>query len=113
MTLDPTAVRVRLQARAAELTARDAALTKHLRQQDGRLEQDFSDRVAYVEMDEVLERLDEAARAELKRIDAALVRLDAGTYDTCVRCGDPIPAARLAAVPTTPLCTSCATALET
>ena len=44
----------------------------------------------------------------LAAIDAALARLAAGTYGTCVVCGRPIPAGRLEALPATTTCVSCA-----
>jgi DnaK suppressor protein len=45
-----------------------------------------------------------------KRIDAALQRIDRQEFGYCVKCGDPIPAARLDADPTNPFCVGCATA---
>jgi DnaK suppressor protein len=48
------------------------------------------------------------ARAHLAEIDLALERLDDGTYGTCERCGDPIPAGRLEARPTARRCVACA-----
>lgn len=110
--MDASAIRAKLTERAATLVQRDKALQRHLRGQDGRLEADFSDRVAFTEMDEVLEALDDEARSELTAIQAALRRLDEGTYGTCKDCGEAIPEGRLDALPATPLCTSCATAAE-
>jgi RNA polymerase-binding transcription factor DksA len=48
------------------------------------------------------------ARAELSAVDAAAARLAAGTYGTCVRCGNPIADERLAALPATTTCIRCA-----
>ncbi len=48
------------------------------------------------------------ARARLVELDAALARLDAGSYGTCSRCGDPIDPDRLAARPEARLCITCA-----
>ena len=45
---------------------------------------------------------------ELKRIDAALARLDAGDYGYCVSCGEEIQAKRLEMDPATPVCVDCA-----
>ncbi|HLZ48799.1 MAG TPA: TraR/DksA C4-type zinc finger protein [Candidatus Limnocylindria bacterium] len=42
--------------------------------------------------------------ARLREVEDALVRLDAGTYGTCVACGKQIPAERLELVPETPYC---------
>lgn len=52
------------------------------------------------------------ARIELQRIDAALARLEAGSYGDCAACGEPIEAARLEASPATPFCVACAAARE-
>lgn len=41
-------------------------------------------------------------------IDDALVRLEAGTYGICEKCGEPIAPARLEAMPTARLCMTCA-----
>ena len=46
----------------------------------------------------------DAARQRIEQVDAALARLDAGTYGTCTVGGEPIPAARLAAVPWAATC---------
>ena len=52
--------------------------------------------------------LRERSRAELARVDAALRRLDEGTYGTCANCGNPIAAERLEAIPWAPHCIDCA-----
>ena len=49
------------------------------------------------------------ARAKVAEIDAALERVDAGTYGVCQSCGKPIPHARLEVVPEATLCVSCKT----
>lgn len=46
------------------------------------------------------------------QIDAALARLDEGAYGTCERCGRPIGAERLEALPYATLCIECARAEE-
>ena len=56
---------------------------------------------------EVDESLEENAELIVREIDAALERIDAGTYGICVRCGLPIPEERLAAVPYAVLCVPC------
>lgn len=47
-------------------------------------------------------------RARLVELDRALARLEQGSYGRCERCGQPIPAARLAARPDARSCVSCA-----
>ena len=49
------------------------------------------------------------AERHLVAIDAALGRLDDGTYGVCAVCGQPIPAARLEVRPTATTCVGCAT----
>jgi len=50
----------------------------------------------------------EAALETIDRIDAAMARIDEGTYGTCEGCGGPIPAARLEALPFASECVECA-----
>ena len=51
--------------------------------------------------------LDERETAELRLIDAALARVEAGTYGQCIDCGVEIPAARLHAAPMASRCITC------
>jgi len=45
---------------------------------------------------------------ELRKIEAALARLDSGDYGWCVRCGEEIAAERLRLDPAIPVCIDCA-----
>jgi RNA polymerase-binding protein DksA len=56
------------------------------------------------ELDYTLEENVERALAE---IDAALKRIENGTYGTCVNCGRPIGPERLEALPWATLCIDC------
>ena len=47
------------------------------------------------------------ARAAVDEIDRALAKMDAGTYGVCERCGNPIPRARMKALPYASLCVAC------
>ncbi len=51
--------------------------------------------------------LGERETAELAAIDAALARIEAGTYGLCADCGVTIPAARLQASPEAQRCIAC------
>jgi RNA polymerase-binding transcription factor DksA len=76
---------------------------------------------------DVEDRKDEAARrqtaevesaqerrglAELADVEAALARLDAGTYGECLRCGEAIPMARLQVQPAARYCAVCQAAVN-
>jgi RNA polymerase-binding transcription factor len=52
--------------------------------------------------------LRDRSRAELAKVQAALVKLDDGSYGTCESCGKAIAPERLEAIPWTPLCIDCA-----
>lgn len=49
---------------------------------------------------------------ELTQVEAALKRLDAGTYGDCADCGDPIPLKRLQVQPAARRCAGCQLAAE-
>lgn len=51
-------------------------------------------------------------RALRQQIEAALARMDEGTYGICQRCGKPIQAERLEAFPYVAFCIECQTHLE-
>lgn len=52
------------------------------------------------------------ARTQLEQVEAALERMDAGTFGVCVRCGRRIASERLAARPQSVLCLDCQRAAE-
>ena len=51
--------------------------------------------------------LRDRAVAQLILVDAALTRLDDGSFGACVRCGKPISVARLEALPWAAYCIDC------
>jgi DnaK suppressor protein len=53
------------------------------------------------------EYLLEDATTIIGKIDAALGRMDQRTFGTCLRCGNPIPIARLKVRPYEPTCVGC------
>ncbi len=60
----------------------------------------------------LLSRLEGQEKRELDEIADAQARLAAGTFGVCEACGQPIPLARLRAVPTARLCVGCQAARE-
>ena len=51
--------------------------------------------------------LEESEEVHLAHVEAALTRIDAGTYGICENCGRPIQPARLEAMPWVTLCIDC------
>ena len=47
------------------------------------------------------------AHREVEELDAALRRVEEGTYGVCIHCGNPIAEARLDALPATRTCIEC------
>lgn len=94
------------------LRERRSYLEGKLRKYEASLEQqksaDFEERATETENDEVIEDLGNAGLAEIRMIDAALKRIEDGTYGTCPTCGNQISVERLEALPHTPLCRFCA-----
>lgn len=101
------AFRTDLNARLADLLGRAARITGDLQPAEA-LPGDSEEQASALENDEVLNRLDEATRAEIIAVRGALRRMDAGTWGTCDHCGGEIGAARLHALPTTTRCIDCA-----
>jgi DnaK suppressor protein len=48
-----------------------------------------------------------ALRSNLRDVERALTKMDAGTYGICERCGEPISLERLEALPWAVLCIDC------
>ncbi|WP_296425243.1 TraR/DksA C4-type zinc finger protein [Yoonia sp.] len=94
------------------LLTRRAELTAHLNKVEDQLDEtptkDLEDYSSERQGDPVLEALGRHELDALKRIDAALARIGAGTYGICLKCGEPISDARLELLPDTALCKACA-----
>ncbi len=103
--MDVEVYRTRLLARREELTRRVREIEHDLAEEAPK---DWEDRASEREGDEVLEDLEEAGLAELRMIEAALKRIEAGEYGVCVNCGEDIAPERLDAVPHAARCRHCA-----
>jgi RNA polymerase-binding transcription factor DksA len=101
-----------VEVRKQELERRLGVLRTRIDRIEDELEQpvsdSFSEQAVEREEEEVLEDLGAAGVQEVRMIEAALKRIAAGTYGTCVNCGEPIGEERLDVVPATPLCRDCA-----
>lgn len=105
--MDFEKAKARLCAMQAELRQRLAHLETDLAQP---LDPDSAERAVEMEDDASLEGQAALVARELASVDRALERIAAGNYGECVRCGQPIGAARLEARPEAALCIDCAAA---
>jgi DnaK suppressor protein len=69
--------------------------------------QDMADDAANTYARQMLLGMSERERRNLRDIDAALDRIDEGTYGICEECQEPIGEARLKALPYATLCVDC------
>jgi DnaK suppressor protein len=104
----------RLEAERARVTARVADLQRDFAavveaSEDANLDDEHDPEGSTVGFERAqLRAYLQQARERLADLDAALQRVADGGYETCVRCGGPIGADRLRALPTTHLCVDCA-----
>ena len=68
----------------------------------------FPEQAVQRQNDDVLRGLLAEAEEGLRQVQRACERLTSGRYGLCARCGEPIGAARLAALPTAECCVACA-----
>ena len=103
--MTPAKARKTLLARRDELLGNLDRIEDHL---DEPMPKDWEDAASERQEDEVLSALGHSDQAEIRRIDAALARIEAGEYGECVQCGKKIPEKRLELLPDTPFCANCA-----
>lgn len=94
-----------LQAQLAVLNTRLQSIERDLEAEPDR---DWEDAAIEREDDEVLEETGLVSQRELRQIEAALHRIEAGDYGICLRCGVAISEARLDVLPHTAFCKDCA-----
>jgi RNA polymerase-binding transcription factor DksA len=104
-----SAERAETAAQVAALAADFAALVAASEDSNADDEHDPEGATIGFERAQLQATLDQA-RARLAALDDALRRAAGGTYGTCERCGRPIGAERLAALPATRACIDCARA---
>jgi DnaK suppressor protein len=99
-----TQAKERLLAREQELLRDMRRLGDDAREAKETEVEDPIDAVASAENQALNFRMDTVASEELGQVQAALQRIEEGTYGTCLDCGRSISDARLEALPWTPYC---------
>ena len=106
--MDVTTVRQRLEEIRDELERSIAVLNGGgARQIVGDYPQDPADAGANLSESERSEAMLAVARRQRSAVQAALHRIDLGTYGTCVDCGRSVPEGRLEAKPEAARCVAC------
>jgi DnaK suppressor protein len=113
LSVDTNAARERLQAERERVLAEVQSLRDDLSHSiEDLVDEDGNDSHLADSATETLDRgmeqsLEDNAENLLAHIDAALTRLDEGTYGRCERCGQPIAEERLEALPYATRCIEC------
>ena len=105
-THEPDRLRSELLRKKDELTVRLERITANLRRG---YEADSKERAKQLEDSEVVDALGNEARLELRKITAALARMESGQFGICNDCGTPIEKGRIEAYPHAIECIECAT----
>lgn len=103
------AIRAELEAQKRLLEERLERIKANVRRG---FDADSAEMARELEDREVVDALGNEATAEIARISAALLRIDAGDFGVCLDCGDPIASERLAAAPYVERCIDCANEAE-
>ena len=98
-------LKIELEQRLADMQARLSSIKKDVTQSHSG---DSAEQAQERENDEVVDAIGNETAQSIRVIQAALERIEAGTYGTCDSCGKDIGQARLAAVPEATRCVSCA-----
>lgn len=98
-------IRQALEEKKQELTARLDRIHANVRRG---YHADSKERAKELEDNEVVDALGNEARQELRKISAALQRLESGDYGICTECGLPIKEGRLKVYPYAEECIECA-----
>ena len=99
------AIQAQLEQRLAALRTRRASLKQDATQSHSN---DSAEQAQERENDEVVDAIATETNVSIRIIQAALERIEDGTYGSCEACGEPIGEARLAAIPEATTCVSCA-----
>ena len=102
---DAEEIRQKLMDEKAELAKRIDKIHEHARNP---LDADSAEQAAQLGNVAVVSALEAEAVEEVAEIDAALQRLNDGSYGLCITCGEEISPGRLSARPASAECVDCA-----
>lgn len=103
-------LKARLLGRARELMAQHADLRERLACEQSVTANTFVagiEGACAAEADDEVIALLRHEQDEMRAVEDALARMDAGSYGDCLECGEPIGALRLSVLPEASLCVGC------
>ena len=103
--MDNATLKTKLEHRLQALGAHNRKITEHLREPGN---PDWEEQATQRENDEVLEALDDTERQEIRNLQSAISRIDAGKFGTCEECEQTIAPRRMEAIPWATHCIECA-----
>jgi RNA polymerase-binding protein DksA len=98
-------LRAELEERLATLQARLASIKQDVTKSHSG---DSAEQAQERENDEVVDAIGNETAQSIRDVQAALARIEDGSYGVCSRCGEEIGEARLRAVPEATRCVNCA-----
>lgn len=101
-------IKQQLQSLRDDYIKRIDAIEVETHHKDEPVEKDFAEQATQSENDDVLAALDDEAQHMIMQVDAALSRIEQGTYGICKACSEQIANERLLAAPYVTLCIGCA-----
>lgn len=112
MAIDVARMKQRLEAKRAELERNMAGLSEAHPEPEGAIEldegpRDLEDRSIDVQETQQEKEILDNEQDLLAQVNAALQRIEQGTYGICDNCGQPINEKRLEAIPWASLCLKC------
>tara|TARA_R110002072_G_scaffold64203_1_gene159081 strand:- start:58350 stop:58757 length:408 start_codon:yes stop_codon:yes gene_type:complete len=96
-----------LEKEKASLINQLDALKNDKTRKGGAISADWPDQAQEVENDEVVDQLETLELNKLKDVEAALTRIENGSYGSCAVCQNEISEARILAVPFATKCINC------
>lgn len=105
LTMAYEALKQELEARLAELQSRLSRIKEDVTKAHSG---DSAEQAQERENDEVVDAIGNETALSIRVIQAALERIESGTYGACDTCGEDIGEARLRAIPEATRCVNCA-----
>lgn len=105
--LDVTVYKTKLLSLKDEIASRINAIEKDLRHEEHAIEKDFAEQATQLENEEVLNSLDNEAKATAMEINKALLRIENNTFGRCTICSEQINEQRLTITPYASMCIPC------